>query len=67
MALALDCEGGQMHRHNLVFLELSQRLRRLAHDVQSLSESQPDFLEKLESFRIELDSLAYQLRRANSI
>ncbi len=65
MALALDCEGGQMHRQNSELLELSQRLRRLAHDAQSLPESQPDFLEKLAGLQNELKSLACRLRRIN--
>jgi chromosome segregation ATPase len=49
------------------FGELSQKLRRLGRDMKSLSDTQPDFSKRLESLRNELDSVASQLRRANSI
>ena len=49
------------------FAEISQKLRRLGRDMKSLSDTQPDFLKRLESLRNELDSIASQLRRANSI
>ena len=67
MVLVLDVEREPLQTRDRDLTELSQKLSRLGREMRSLTQSQPDFLKRLESLRIELDSVACQLRRANSI
>ena len=46
----------------LEFAEISERLRGLARDVSSLSETQPDFSEHMRDTHKELKSIIYRLR-----
>ena len=67
MVLMLDVERDPVQTREPDFAEISQKLRRLGRDMRSLSDKQPDFSKRLESLRNELESVARQLRRANSI
>ena len=67
MVLVLDVERDLVQTGEPDFAEISQKLHRLGRDMRSLSDTQPDFLKRLESLRNELGSVASQLRRANRI
>ena len=67
MVLMLDVERDSLQTREPDFAELSRKLRRLGRDMRSLSETQPDFLIRLESLRNELNLVACQLRRLSSI
>ena len=67
MVLMLDVESDPVQALQPDFAELSQTLRRLAREMQSLSETQPDFLQRLEILRNEINSVAVRLRGVNLI
>ena len=67
MVLVLEVESSSVQAREPDFTELSQKLRRLGCEMRSLTQSEPDFVKRLESLRNELDSVACRLRRANTI
>ena len=45
--------------------ELSQKLRNIAGDMRSLSQSEPDFLTRLQALQKQLDLVASRFRRVH--
>jgi hypothetical protein len=60
----VDVEHDPVEARKPDFVELSQELRRLGRELRSLSESQPDFLQRLDSLQNEMNSIACRFRRA---
>jgi hypothetical protein len=63
MVLVVDVERDLVHIQEPDFTELSQKLRTLGRDMRNLTLSEPDFAQKLECLRKQLDSVACRLRR----
>ncbi len=61
--MRIDLIGAHVCKAELA--ELSQRLRNIASDVRSLSQSEPDFVVRLQALHKQLDSVASRLRIVN--
>ena len=62
-AMRFDLVGDHVCKAELA--ELSQKLRNIASDIQSLSQSEPDFLIRLQALQRQLDLVASRFRRVN--
>lgn len=63
MALTFDLTENRARELDLA--EISERLRRLAHEARSLSQPQPDLSKRIERFQQELKSIGVLLRGIN--
>lgn len=63
MVLASKVKCNQANKSKLG--EISNRLRNSAHDVANLSETQPDFSERMRDTHKELMAMVYRLRGVN--
>ena len=67
MVLMPEVESDPVRTRKPDLAELSQRLRSLGREMRSLSPSQPDFRQRLNSLRTEINAVAARLRRVNLI
>ena len=61
--MRFDLVGDHLCKAELA--ELSQKLRNIASDIGSLSQSEPDFPMRLQAIQKQLDLIASRFRRVN--